>query len=276
MLHSLTTGQEPIKNFESPALALDIFKDFQCKFALCFETEGFIVKTAGSLSELQRVLMLRHQVFMANDDMYSYGYEFDDYDMLADHIIIQSKHTDEIVATYRLISSLYSSSFYAQKEFNIDDVLIHKKNYLEMGRACIKKEYRNGNLIDLLWRAIGAYINKTGTEALFGLCSIFTTDQIKGFEYDAYFKTFCNDGLLHIWPNQAYQLNQAFKQASYVLMNEREFKHNLPSLIKSYLLAGAQIYGEPAIDHEFSCIDVFTYVAVDKLHKGFKRRYLGF
>ena len=50
------------------------------------------------------------------------------------------------------------TSFYSQSEFDITNLLNKNASLLEAGRSCVRKEYRDGRIIKLLWKALATYI----------------------------------------------------------------------------------------------------------------------
>ncbi|NLP03545.1 MAG: GNAT family N-acetyltransferase [Fibrobacter sp.] len=80
------------------------------------------------------------------------------------------------MGTYRLISSLFHKKFYSSTEFNLDDIINLPGTKLELGRACVHRDFRTGTPIALLWRGITDYIRETGTKYLFGCSSVKTTN----------------------------------------------------------------------------------------------------
>ena len=52
-----------------------------------------------------------------------------------------------------------------------------------------------------------------------------------------------------------------------------EVKTLIPPLLRSYFSAGSKVYGHPALDKEFKCVDFLTILNCDELTSGYKRRY---
>jgi putative hemolysin len=52
-----------------------------------------------------------------------------------------------------------------------------------------------------------------------------------------------------------------------------EKKAEIPSLLRSYLKAGAKVCGEPAFDFEFGCFDYFVVMNLGELNKAFQERF---
>ncbi|WP_297889737.1 GNAT family N-acetyltransferase [Sulfurihydrogenibium sp.] len=153
-------------------------KNFRKKITVNIETNSYIVKTAESTSELLDLLKLRFEVFLEGKKKLI-PVDFDEYDLLADHLMIVDKKSGKPVGTYRLISSTFSKKFYSESEFYIENIKKLNVNLLEMGRAAIKKEHRNGITIALLWKGISEYVKQTESKYLFGCSSVYITDPLE-------------------------------------------------------------------------------------------------
>jgi putative hemolysin len=239
------------------------------------ETKSYRLETASTMNDLLEVFELRHQIFLdevgaAKED--SDGFDVDDYDSICDHIIIRSKETDKIVGTYRVISSVYSDDFYSQSEFDLDEFLDAPGQKLELGRACIHRAHRNGAVIDLLWKGIAKYIGLTGARYLFGCSSIKLTDPQTA---KALLNYLSEEGNLQdefsIRPIGKFNMNLADVEAEE--MEALEAKELIPPLLRSYFSAGSKVFGQPALDTEFKCIDLLTILDMTKITSGYKRRY---
>ena len=97
-------------------------------------------------------------------------------DILCDHLMIIEKKSQQVVGTYRVASSHYTQKFYSQGEFALEGLLVEDGPKIELGRACISKDHRNGMVMKLLWRGIGEYFKATRSRILFGCTSIKTME----------------------------------------------------------------------------------------------------
>jgi putative hemolysin len=243
---------------------------FQTKVSVFQSTENFILKTVESPFELRQVLRLRHEIFyreLQNKETES-QLDIDEMDAVCDHLIIIDRKSGEIVGTYRLISSSFSSRFYSEGEFAIKGLLSLPGNKLELGRACIHAEYRTGAIINLLWKGIAEYIRKTDTKYLFGCASVQTEDPALASRLLAYLRA---KGLsseeFGVEPVGQYRTTLPAATADDSTAKE------LPALVQSYILAGAKFYGEPAYDRDFQCFDFFMMLRIDEMSRLFRRRY---
>lgn len=255
------------------------FLTYSPSFEIEIETSKYLLKTASKMSELLNVFELRYQNFLEStkDGASMDGYDVDSLDSLCDHIIIIDKETSHVVGTYRVISSLFSNHFYSQGEFALDEFLRLPGEKLELGRACIHHGHRNGAVIDLLWKGICRYLKMTDAKYLFGCSSVKTVDfETSKIIYD-YLK---DEGMLRndlgIRSIGKYAMDMSGETLN-VDPEERQrtVKAYLPNLLRSYFQAGSRVYGPPALDIEFECIDFLTILNVDEMSASYKRRYMG-
>ncbi|MCB0394310.1 MAG: GNAT family N-acetyltransferase, partial [Bdellovibrionales bacterium] len=111
---------------------------FQPKYEFTENYLGFRIRTAKDRDDVLKALTLRGELFNPNNE--SRHIDFDGYDLIADHILLEDIETGEIVGTYRMLCSTFADRFYSESEFELDELFVHGKRYLELGRACIKKE----------------------------------------------------------------------------------------------------------------------------------------
>lgn len=241
-----------------------------------FETDRFLVTTAKTGNQLLKVLELRHEVFIEEwqGRRNLHGLDVDQYDFLGDHLLITDKERGEIVGTYRLLCSHFTHNFYSASQFDISLFARTPAVKLEMGRACIKGDYRNGSTIDLLWKGLGRYIATSKADYLFGCSSLRNTDPstisdlILGMHEDGTW-----DDEFRIRPEPDYAFPGFLTE-----VGERrpasERRNLLPPLLRSYLSAGAKVYGWPALDREFACTDLFTILRWHQINPRFKARFV--
>ncbi len=280
MATRLETFANPFRNIFRMPRGWDIkfsprFIAYTPTYDIDIETGSYRLETAATMKDLLEVFELRHQIFLeetgaAKED--SDGFDLDEFDSVCDHIIIRSKEDDRIVGTYRVISSHYSDQFYSQSEFNLDQFLNTPGPKLELGRACIHHAHRNGNVIDLLWRGIAEYIRLTGSRYLFGCSSLKITEASQAKSVMNYLeeKEQLDDrfGIVPIG-----KFNMDLKNVEQAQMDDSEIKGLIPPLLRSYFTAGSKVFGEPALDLDFKCIDFLTILDMDHLTSGYKRRY---
>jgi putative hemolysin len=268
----LKTLQE-VREKSSVYQRIKAYKNF---VSISCESDGFIIKTAENSQELLKILQLRHEIFIYEwqGRKAFHGLDVDEFDFQADHLMIIDKDSSEVVGTYRLLLSNFTDSFYSQNEFKLEEFLRWPSVKLEMGRACVHPDYRDGSTIDFLWRGLSRYIVESRTRFLFGCSSVKSIDPHK---ISQLFKHFQDKGSwtddFNVRPTVDFEF-PGFDMESAQAMPLAESREWVPPLLRSYLHAGAKVYGWPAYDREFSCVDVLTILDLSKLNKKFQARYL--
>lgn len=262
-------------------LRLNKIHKFKPKIEIYHEVGPFVLKTITNPKELKAALQLRYQVFHREmlEKKSERGIDVDEFDFQCDHLIIQEKKSGRIVGTYRFNSSAYTEKFYSANEFNLDRLLKHDGVKIELGRACIHKDFRRGAVIALLWKGIADYMIASKAQFLFGCGSIKTTDPREAALLHKYFIE-----QNRIVPEYLAPPTMAFKMPGLELWiqkfknpltdAEREEAENLvPPLLRTYLKIGCYIGGEPAWDEEFKCIDFLTILDKEDLNKSLWKKY---
>ncbi len=235
------------------------------KLELEIKTPMYTLKTASQLQELGRAFKLRHEVFVGSSPFDSH-YDIDAFDFHSDHLIIVDNESGDICGTYRVLTDSSFHSFYSTSEFYLDRLLELPGKKMELGRACISMPHRNGMVLNLLWRGIGEYAKAINAKYLMGCSSIHTTDLDEAFSYYHHLKDcgyLCEEYGVNPHSSFAMDFSSCSKRSAV----------NIPPLLKSYLQAGAKVYGTPALDKDFHCVDFFTVLDLNKLAPSYKRRY---
>lgn len=254
---------------------------FKPKVEIYSDKGPFVLKTVTDTEELIDALKLRYQVFHREmiGKLKPRGIDVDEFDFMCDHLIIKEKTTGKVVGTYRLNCSLYSKEFYSSSEFNLEKIQSLPGPKLELGRACIDKDFRRGMVISLLWRGIAEYMTKTNSSVFFGCASIKTESPRQAaliyqyFSSQGYFvdEYLCPPTLKYSMPH----LDLWIQKLKRPLIAEElsEVDSLIPALCKAYLKAGAYFGGEPAYDLDFKCIDFLTILPRENLNKVLWRKY---
>lgn len=240
-------------------------------FSMSIERERFIIKTAENEAELKCALMLRHDVFykeLMGKTKLS-GLDKDKFDYKCDHLIIIEKKSGMVIGTYRMISSLFSKNFYSATEFNIKPLLKLPGEKLEIGRACVHKDYRTGSTIALLWRGISEYMKLTNTQYLFGCSSIMTTDKKEIAGISKYFMDDPRNLILTVAINPRLKYRVKYLKD----IADADVSSLIPPLVKSYMKMGAVVCCNPAMDRKFRCVDYLTLFSTVASSEKTKKRY---
>lgn len=247
----------------------------------CFyiQDQNYTLKIAQTEQEIDEVLHLRFKIFNLelgeglSKSYYTFRDE-DKFDAHCSHLIITDNTTGKIIGTYRMQTyemAIRGRGFYSNEEFTLDKLPRNiLRNSVELGRACIAKEYRNSRVLFLLWRGLMNYIHLTRKRYMFGCCSLTSQDACQGYWLLDHLE---ENGHIH----ESYVLKA---QPDYALsdrsaIEETKLPDLYPHLLKMYLRYGAKIVGEPAIDKNFKTIDYFVLMDISLLNKETIKLFLG-
>jgi putative hemolysin len=270
---------EPVSRFAHKFYpgARDVCRSFATKIDVELVRGRYLVKTATSSSELMSVLRLRYEVFHKEfqGKRFPIGLDLDSFDASADHLIIIDQQTGLLAGTYRLISSDFSSKFYSENEFVLDKFLRSPGKKLELGRACIHKNYRTGVVLNLLWRGVCEYARAIKAEYLFGCASIKTMDPLKVEGILDYL-----DGInarvqaFDVKPTLDYEMPMLGLVREQTSRPQESMSSMVPALLHSYIKMGGRVIGAPALDRDFKCIDLFTVLDLSAIDARYERKFL--
>jgi len=256
-------------------------RNFESKINFEFSRGSYLIKTVTNGDELEECLKLRFEVFHREymNKKRNHGVDIDRLDESCDHLMIYDQKLKQTIGTYRLNSSLFGDTFYSAGEFNLGKILELPGNKLELGRACIHRDYRTGVVIALLWRGIAEYIQRTETKVLFGCSSVKTMEPLQIGLITKYLGDIGALGQEYeVTPTKKFRVKQLERVLEYIDTHPHEYspaavKEQLPALFQSYLRMNARICGEPALDREFHCIDFLTVIKMNELNSAHKEKY---
>jgi putative hemolysin len=194
------------------------------------------------------------------------------FDRVCDHLLVVDHAAPakglgpQVVGTYRLLRQTVAQrhfGFYTAREFDINPLLErHRdKQFLELGRSCVRKEYRTKRTLELLWHGIWTYVLHHNIDVMIGCASFEGTDP----QALALPLSFLHH---HARADVAYSARARSEQ--YVDMHlmaqkaidGRKAVQALPPLLKGYLRVGASIGEGAVIDHQFGTTDVLVIMPV--------------
>jgi putative hemolysin len=251
------------------------------------------VRLARSRSDLRRAQKLRYEVFYEEMDaipsaatMISRRDE-DPYDALCDHLLVvdYGEHREDkrpwrrqprVVGTYRVLrqdAAERGEGFYTQTEYNLKPLLAAKgadHHFMELGRSCVLKPYRNKRTLELLWHGIWAYVREHGVDVMIG-CASFPGIDPKQHAVALSF--------LHHHARAPKEWRARAHERLYIDMNmlpakdidARAALKAMPPLIKGYLRLGAYFGDGAVIDRQFGTTDVMVILPVEAIDE----RYFG-
>lgn len=240
-------------------------------------TMKLVVKQASNAAEIEAAMRLRFEVFNVElneglQSSYQDGLDRDEYDSYCDHIIVVDDRTARVVGTYRLLLGArveYGIGYYAETEFNLEAFGKLEGEKLEIGRACIHREYRKSVVLALMWKGIAHYMKEHGVRYLFGCASIHTINPHIVSSIYSHLKTrYLADERFRVMP---------VKRLPGFMPDypcyEDSMSIYIPNLLKAYLKIGARIAGEPAYDEQFGVADFLIALETERILTSYQKRY---
>ncbi|MCB1291025.1 GNAT family N-acyltransferase [Mycolicibacterium sp.] len=212
----------------------------------------------GLIEAAQR---LRYEVFSTEP-----GFTLDNADSLdadrfdehCDHILVREDSSGELVGCYRMLpppGAIAAGGLYTATEFEISGLDPLRPSMVEMGRAVVRGDHRNGAVILMMWAGILAYLDRYGYDHVIGCVSVPTHGEgpagsvLRGVR-DIALSRHRAPRAYTVRPYRPVTLDG--RPLEDIAPPERT---TLPPLMRGYLRLGARICGEPAHDPDFGVGD---------------------
>ncbi len=271
-----------------PARFLESFAASETEAETLGRSGTLEVRLARSAADVKRAQKLRWDVFYgemaARPDWRSrlLRRDVDGFDAICDHLlVVDAARPDErgrpsVVGTYRLLRQEVADrhgGFYTASEFEIGPLIARHPGlrFLELGRSCVEKAYRDKRTVELLWHGIWAYVRRHRIDVMFGCASFEGTDP------EALALPL---GFIHANALAAEEWRAAALPGRGVAIDRfTEARHDakavmqaLPPLLKGYLRLGARFGDGAVIDERFGTVDVLVVLPVKDIHP----KYVGY
>jgi len=251
--------------------------DSKYNAALQKEECRLIVKRAEHADEIEAALRLRFEVFNIEmkeglQSSYRTGLDADEFDSLCDHVIVVDASNNMVVGTYRLLmgsEAEKSIGYYSETEFEMSSFRKLCGEKLELGRACVHKDYRGSSVLNLMWSVIAKYIDNYDITYIFGCGSVHTINPVVISNIYGYFRmNYLTGEDCRITPlKRVPGFNPDYVYDKYLVAQ------HLPPLLCAYLRLGARVAGEPAFDEQFGVSDFLILLDREKLLNRYRNRF---
>lgn len=232
------------------------------------------VGLARNEEEVLAAQRLRYCVFReelgAQLDCGDTGFDQDMFDPYCEHVIVKDENLGEVVGTYRILTpegARKAGGFYSETEFDLARLRAILPAAVEVGRSCVRRDFRTGPAILMLWSCVLRFVQSRGCEFLMGCASVGLQDG--GHEAASLYAQFASR---HLGPDQ-------WRVIPFHPLPLNELRTDLvvrvPPLVKGYVHLGAHICGEPAWDPGFRTADFFTLLPLSRMNPRFRRQLLG-
>jgi len=221
-------------------------------------TDRFRVGMAQTLEDVIACQRLRYLVFNCElgeglESSSGTGLDRDQFDFICDHLMVEDTVTGKLAGTYRMQSGYRAKGnlgYYSEGFFDFRPFEPIRGEVLELGRACVLEEYRNTNVLHLLWKGIARYSISCGARYLLGCSSMSSQDENEGMAlYESLREKYLAPPELRTTPIEG----RACRAKGPLTVPPHP-----PRLFRAYLDVSARVCGPPAIDREFKTIDFLT------------------
>ena len=214
---------------------------------------------SGLVVEAQR---LRHDVFTAEPGFALTqavdARDADRFDEFCDHLLVRDDATGELVGCYRMLpppGAIAARGLYTATEFDVSELDSLRPSLVEMGRAVVRDDHRNGAVVLLMWAGILAYLDRCGYDYVAGCVSVpiaggpgeIAGSRVRGVR----------DFVLarHASPYVVRPYRPVVVDGRSLDEIPPPSRVSMPPLMRGYLRLGAQVCGEPAHDPDFGVAD---------------------
>jgi putative hemolysin len=246
------------------------------------------VQLARTKAEVARAQRLRYEVFFeemsAMPSMVAHlrRRDEDSYDAFCDHLLVVDRKAvsngkvwtpsrrPHVVGTYRVLRQEIAErgpGFYTQSEYDIAPLIRARSpdyRFMELGRSCVLKAYRNKRTVELLWHGLWTYVREHKVDVMIGCASFEGTDPAE----HAMALSYLHHHALAPpeWRCRAHNhLYVPMDRLPKERIDAKAALKALPPLIKGYLRLGAFVGDGAVIDRQFGTTDVLIILPVEKI-----------
>lgn len=228
------------------------------RYSLLLSTDPTLVEAA------QR---LRHDVFCSEPGFalagtpQAAGVDVDRFDEFCDHLLVREDVSGELVGGYRMLSpagAIAAGGLYTATEFEVRALDPLRPSLVEMGRAVVRADHRNGAVVLLMWTGILAYLDRFDYDFVTGCVSVpisgggpgeVAGSQVRGVR-DFVLRRHAADPRYGVYPHRPVCID-----GRYLDDIPAPARPVIPPLMRGYLRLGARVCGEPAHDPDFGVGD---------------------
>ena len=236
-------------------------------------TSQFRVGLAQNLEDLTECQRLRYLIFNCElgeglDASAQTGLDCDPFDFICDHLMVRDAATGKLVGTYRMQGGYRAKGnlgYYGEGLFDFAPFETIRGQVIELGRACVHRNYRDTYVLQMLWKGIARYAKSHGCRYLMGCSSLTSQNENDGVAlYEALREKYLVEPALQTKPKPGHACcsNGPPQEAP-----------PPPRLFRAYLDVSARVCGPPAIDREFKTIDFLTLLDLYRIPDRLRTRF---
>lgn len=247
------------------------------------------VRLARTKSDVKRAQRLRYDVFygeMSATPSFKAKMrrrDEDRYDAICDHLLVvdtstesqgsgrwRSRRQPRVIGTYRVLQqdvAQRNGGFYTQGEYDIAPLVAERSpgyRFMELGRSCVLKPYRNKRTVELLWHGLWTYVREHKVDVMIGCASFEGTDpqeHAMALSFLHHFAMASPEWRVKAHAHLHTRMDLLPKEA----VDAKTALKVLPPLIKGYLRLGAKVGDGAVIDRQFGTTDVLIVLPVENI-----------
>ncbi|SEH87261.1 Putative hemolysin [Mycolicibacterium rutilum] len=227
-------------------------------------TPRYTLLLSSDAALIESAQRLRHDAF-TSEPGYALpgtadGLDADRFDEHCDHLLVREDTSGELVGCYRMLpppGAIAAGGLYTATEFDVRGLDPLRPGLVEMGRAVVRADHRNGAVVLLMWAGILAYLDRCGYDYVTGCVSVpvqapgdpAAGTQIRGVR----------DFVRRRHPAPAQYTVHPYRPVTVDGKSLDDIdpptRITVPPLMRGYLRLGAQVCGDPAHDPDFGVGD---------------------
>jgi putative hemolysin len=195
----------------------------------------------------------------------------DHYDAFCHHLLVRESDTGDVVASTRILPcdrAAAAGGYYSESEFVLGPLRELNGRVMEVGRTCVRADYRTGGAVNLLWAGLARYMAVHHFDYMMGCASIPCTPGSAAIDV-----LLQNLYAAHMSP-QDLRVQPKLPMPALQPAHASLLSTDLPPLLKGYLRLGAWICGEACWDPDFQVADVLILVDVHNVPVRYRRHFL--
>jgi putative hemolysin len=249
------------------------------------------VRLARTKADVKRAQRLRYDVFYremsAKPSIKAKMRRRDEdrYDAICDHLLVvdlsrqvedgtrsawRATRQPRVIGTYRVLRQEVADragEFYTQGEYDIAPLVAARSpgyRFMELGRSCVLKPYRNKRTVELLWHGLWTYVREHKVDVMIGCASFEGTDaqeHAMALSFLYHHALAPPEWRVKAHPHIHSEMNLIPKEQ----VDTKAALKALPPLIKGYLRLGAKVGDGAVIDRQFGTTDVLIVLPVENI-----------
>ena len=232
------------------------------------QTEGLRIALVNTPDERTAVCRLRHEVFSplgAHVGGAQPGVDQDEFDEVCEHVAVWDGQRPAATARVLLPDGAERlGRYFSSTEFDLGPLLSRGDRILEIGRVCVHPDYRSSNAVTLMFRFVSWLAARSNVDYLMGCGTLFERDpaRVQAIARLLRGRKVVDDGYGVVPIHRVPESSNLAEDVGWA---------DVAPLIRTYLLLGGRVLGEPCIDPIFDSAELLILMPVARLIRYFGR-----